>query len=222
MAWNTALASVPDKRAPSVRYAAGCGMIAAMTTLAAAPGDVLAVWSSTSLTGDLIRVGEALRGLPAVANHVAIITHQDQKGRWIGIQGQPGGVGLVDCTNWLSDSRTRSNHDEPKPNDHNQLTMLLGSCAKSLGIQYDWVGIAEDACAALDLTDLSAAIDPLWRWPSEHDLLPGHVVCSSLAAMLYDLPEVGYGHPDLGQERKCEPADWWDWSDRQLWTKPGT
>ena len=196
-------------------------MIAAMTTLAAAPGDVLAVWSSASLTDDLIRVGEALRGLPAVANHVAIITHQDQKGRWIGIQGQPGGVGLVDCTNWLSDSRTRSNHDQPKPNDHNQLTILLGSCAKSLGIQYDWVGIAEDTLTALDLTDLSAAIDPLWRWPSDHDLLPGHVVCSSLAAMLYDLPEVGYAHPDLGQERKCEPADWWDWSDRQLWTKPG-
>ena len=91
---------------------------------------------------DLIRVGEALRGLPAVANHVAIITHQDQKGRWIGIQGAPGGVGLVDCTPWLSDSRTRSNHEQPKPDDHNQLTVLLGSCAKSLGIQYDWVGIA--------------------------------------------------------------------------------
>jgi len=52
-------------------------------------------------------------------------------------------------------------------------------------------------------------------------LLPGHVVCSSLAAMLYDLPQVGYAHPDLGQERKCEPADWWNWSDEQLWTKPG-
>jgi hypothetical protein len=120
-------------------------MIAAMTTLAAAPGDVLAVWTSSDLTSDLIRVGEALRGLPAVANHVAIVTHQDQKGRWIGIQGQPGGVGLVDCTPWLGDSRTRSNHDQPKPNDHNQLTILLGSCAKSLGIQYDWVGIAEVA-----------------------------------------------------------------------------
>ena len=170
---------------------------------------------------DLIRVGVALRGLPAVANHVAIITHQDQKGRWIGIQGAPGGVGLVDCTPWLSDSRTRSNHEQPKPDDHNQLTVLLGSCAKSLGIQYDWVGIAEDTLTDLNLTDLSAVIDPLWRWPSDHDLLPGHVVCSSLAAMLYDLPQVGYPHPDLGQERTCQPADWWNWSDKQLWTTPG-
>jgi hypothetical protein len=39
--------------------------------------------------------------------------------------------------------------------------------------------------------------------------------------MLYELPQVGYAHPDLGQERKCEPADWWNWSDEQLWTKPG-
>jgi hypothetical protein len=49
--------------------------------LAAAPGDVLAVWTSPGLVSDLIRVGEALGGLPAVANHVAIVTHQDQKGR---------------------------------------------------------------------------------------------------------------------------------------------
>ena len=100
-------------------------MIAAMTTLAAAPGDVLAVWSSTSLTGDLIRVGEALRGLPAVANHVAIITHQDQKGRWIGIQGQPGGVGLVDCTNWLSDSR-RLRAPGPGPGTEMRACRLVG------------------------------------------------------------------------------------------------
>ena len=192
-------------------------MMAAMTTLAAAPGDVLAVWTSASLESDLIRVGEALRGLPAVANHVAIITHQDQKGRWIGIQGQPGGVGLVDCTNWLSDGRTRSNHDQPKQDDHDQLTLLLGSCAKSLGIQYDWVGIAEDTLDALHATDLSKLIDPLWRWPADHNLLPGHVVCSSLAAMLYDLPSVGWPHPDLGDERQCQPADWWRWSEARSW-----
>lgn len=72
-----------------------------------------------------------------------------------------------------------------------------------LGIAYDWVGIAEDALTDLDLSDLSAAIDPLWRWPSDHDLLPGHVVCSSLAAMLYDLPQVAYAHPDLGQKRRA-------------------
>jgi hypothetical protein len=176
------------------------------------------VWTGQNLTQDLIRVGEALEGKPAVANHVVIITHRDQVGRWMGIQGQPGGVGPVDCTPFLSDSRTMSNHDEPKPNDRGQLTTFLASAAKSLGIAYDWVGIAEDTLGALHVEDLSALIDPLWRWPTDHNLLPGHVVCSSLAAMLYDLPPVGWAHPDLGTERECEPADWWRWSQASAWT----
>ena len=188
-----------------------------MTNIPAAPGDVLAVWTGSTLTQDLIRVGEALEGKPAVANHVVVITHVDKIGRWMGIQGRPGGVGLVDCTPFLSDARTMSNHDEPRPDDHGQLPSFLASAAKSLGIGYDWVGIAEDTLDSVHLHNLSEQIDPLWRWPSDHGLLPGHVVCSSLAAMLYDLPEVGWAHPDLGDERVCEPADWWRWSEAQAW-----
>jgi hypothetical protein len=170
----------------------------------------------------MIRVGEALEGKPAVANHVVIVTHQDRLGRWMGIQGQPGGVGLADCTPYLSDPRTMSNHLQPKPDDQGQLTTLLASAAKSLGIGYDWVAIAEDGLDAVHLADLSRLIDPLWRWPSDHDLLPGHVVCSSLAAMLYDLPSVGWSHPDLGDERACEPADWWRWSENSGWSAAKT
>ena len=188
-----------------------------MPAMPAARGDVLAVWTGNGPIQDLIRVGEALQGKPAVANHVIVVTHQDQAGRWIGIQGQPGGVGPVDCTPFLSDGRTKSNHAQPKPDDHGQLTSFLASAAKSLGISYDWVGIAEDALDALQVHDLSELIDPLWRWPSQHNLLPGHVVCSSLAAMLYDLPSVDWAHPDLGDERDCEPADWWQWSLDQGW-----
>jgi hypothetical protein len=188
-----------------------------MTSLPAAPGDVLAVWTGGGMFEDLIRVGEALDGKPAVANHVVVITHQDQVGRWMGIQGQPGGVGPVDCTPYLSDVRTMSNHAQPKPDDHGQLTTFLASAAKSLGISYDWVGIAEDGLDACHVADLSKLIDPLWRWPSNRGLLPGHVVCSSLAAMLYDLPSVQWAHPDLGVERECEPADWWQWSETHAW-----
>jgi hypothetical protein len=188
-----------------------------MATIQAARGDVLAVWTGSGLIQNLIRAGEALQGKPAVANHVIVVTHQDQVGRWIGIQGQPGGVGLVDCTPFLSNSRTMSNHAQPKPDDHGQLTSFLASAAKSLGIRYDWVGIAEDTLDALQVHDLSVLIDPLWRWPSKHNLLPGHVVCSSLAAMLYDLASVAWAHPDLGDERDCEPADWWQWSQAQAW-----
>ena len=193
-----------------------------MPTIQAARGDVLAVWTGDGPIQDLIRAGEALQGKPAVANHVIVITHQDQVGRWMGIQGQPGGVGPVDCTPFLSDGRTMSNHGQPKPDDHGQLTSFLASAAKSLGISYDWVGIAEDTLDALQVHDLSALIDPLWRWPSQHNLLPGHVVCSSLAAMLYDLPSVDWAHPDLGDERECEPADWWQWSQAQTWKQANT
>lgn len=185
-------------------------------TLAAAPGDVLAVWTGSGVAENIIRVGEALEGKPAVANHVIVITHQDVIGRWMGIQGQPGGVGLVDCTPALNDPRTETNNGQGKDNTHGQLTALLAGCAKSLGLPYDWVGIAEDACAAIKVPDLAAAIDPLWRWPTGH-LLPGHVVCSSLAAMLYDLPDVGYAHPDLDAERTCTPADWWNWNRMKGW-----
>jgi hypothetical protein len=181
----------------------------------ARPGDILAVWLG-SFTSDLIRIGEALKGSTPVASHVVVVTHQDRRGRWMGIQGAPGGVGLVDCTPFLSDSRTRSNNAQPR-DDGMPLAMFLAGCAKSIGVRYDWVGIAEDACDALHVPDLAAAIDPLYRWPASHGLLPGEVVCSSLAAMLYDLPAVRWAHPDLGTERRCEPADWWDWSDRALW-----
>jgi hypothetical protein len=75
-----------------------------------------------------------------------------------------------------------------------------------------------DTLGALHVEDLSALIDPLWRWRSDrNNLLPGQVVCSSLAAMLYDLPSVGWAHPDLGAERECEPADWWRWSQARAW-----
>jgi hypothetical protein len=186
------------------------------TTLPAAPGDVLAVAAGPWLVRQVIRLGEAMRGLPSPANHVIIVTHQDQLGRWVGIQGQPGGVGPVDCTPFLSARVTRSNHGQPRPGG-DALTAFLAGCAKSLGIAYDWVSIAEDALDALHVPDLAADIDHLWRWPANHGQLPGEVVCSSLAAMLYDLPAVGWPHPDLGSERQCEPSAWWDWADREQW-----
>lgn len=179
------------------------------------PGDVLAV-AGGGVGGWLVSVSQALAGKPSLAQHVVIVTHQDVKGRWIGIEGRPGGVGPRDITPYLTDSRVRSNYLQPRLNDHGQLTAFLAGATKSLGLQYDWAGIAEDVSRVVT-PDLSAAIDDLWRWPSDKNLLPGHVVCSSLAAMLYDLPAVGWKHPNLGHERMCEPADWWNWADGEQW-----
>src|SRR5947209_4712624 len=68
---------------------------------------------------------------------------------------------------------------------------------------------------ALRLHDLSHEIDHLWRWPTASGQLPGHVVCSSLAACLYGL--AGWATPSRPDVRTCEPADWWVWSDRRQW-----
>jgi len=196
-------------------------------TIDVSPGTVLAVWTSDGLAEDLIRAGEALEGKPAVANHVILVTHPDAKGRWIGIQGQPGGVGLVDCTPFLASPRTRGNAAQVqqmqagRPRFTGELSTYLASCAKSIGVRYDWAGIAEDTAGALRLNDVSALLDKLYAWPASHGQIPGEVVCSSLAAWQYE--NAGWPHPDTGSERTCEPADWWDWSDRQLWTaaRPG-
>jgi len=185
-------------------------------TVPVAPGVVLAVWSSTSVFGRIIRLGAVLRDRPGVANHVIGITHQDEHGRWIGMEGRPGGVGLVDATPFLADPRTRGNYDQPRPDGQGQLTVFLAAVAKSAGTRYDWVGIADDAGDAVGV-DLGPVIDRFYRWPAAHDRLPGQVVCSSLFAAAYALDGVGWAHPATGAERKCEPADWWDWSDRQRW-----
>jgi hypothetical protein len=36
--------------------------------------------------------------------------------------------------------------------------------------------------------------------------------------MLYDLPSVGWAHPDFGIERQCEPAVWWRWAEIRGWS----
>jgi hypothetical protein len=191
-------------------------MEAAVTMLPAAPGDVLAVSAGPWLVREVIELEERMRGLAAPVDHVVIITHLDAAGRWIGIQGQPGGVGLVDCTPYLRAKVTRSNFFQPKPAEGSpEMNAFLASCAKSLGVRYDWAGIADDAVDALHLHDLSAVIDRLWKWPAKHGMMPGEVVCSSLAAELYELH--GWPHPDLGSERQCEPSSWWLWNDQHQW-----
>jgi hypothetical protein len=179
------------------------------------PGTVLAVWTSSSWTSNFIRAGYALRGKMPVANHVIVVTHRDKFGRWIGIQGQPGGVGLVDVTPFLKDSRTRGNIDQPRPGGTAAMDSFLASCAKSIGVRYDWTGIAEDGVNDLSVHDLSQYVNTVWEDQLKHGRLPGEVVCSSLGAALYSLS--GWDHPDLGDERRCQPGDWWNWNDQKQW-----
>ena len=192
-----------------------------MTALPAAPGDVLAVATGPPWVRRAIRLGGLLEGKLTPVNHVILVTHQDALGRWIGIQGQPGGVGLADCTPYLSDLRTRSNHGQVtgmaanRPRFPAELATYLASCAASLGVAYDWAGIAEDTAQALHLNVLAAEINRIYAWPAAHGNMPGEMVCSALADWQYE--HAGWPHPDAGRERTCTPASWWIWSDRQQW-----
>lgn len=183
-----------------------------------APGDVLAVLDGNGIFSKLIRFAERLQHKPDTTDHVVIVTHQDAQGRWMGIQGEPGGVGVCEISQFFDGRPVRSNHDQPRPNDADQVQKFLALCAKSLGIPYDWVGIGADALNSLSLDGVAQEVERLiWTWPSAPGRLPNHVVCSSLAAVLYE--QVGWTHPDLGQERVCTPADWWAWTDTKAWAR---
>lgn len=184
-------------------------------TIQVAPGDVLAVLGSRGMFSKLIRFSAWLQRKPDHIDHVVIVTHQDRAGRWLGISGQPGGVAICDLSRYLNDPLTNSNNAQPRPDDEGQTQAFLASCARSLGIAYDWVTVVGDTLGAFHLKDLSADIEQLWQWPTAGGELPGHVVCSSLAAMLYE--HVGWDHPDLGNERVCQPADWSAWNEHQAW-----
>ncbi len=78
------------------------------------------------------------RALRRSASKLALIVHH-------------GDVGLHELARWQPDPvQPRPGQAKARPDDYGQLTILLGWCAKSLGIQYDWVGIAEDTLTALD------------------------------------------------------------------------
>lgn len=160
-------------------------------------GDVLTVrtggWGSY-----LIRLGERLHGLPSLDNHVVVMHHTDSAGVPWGIEGRPGGVGWVDCRPYLASKYTLTNADQPKT--FVQRVAVADTVQQMLGDKYDWVGIGADACKDLDLPLLFAK-----DWHGKG--MPGHVVCSSLAAYAYYT--VGLGVPLARDgERFCQPGDW--------------
>lgn len=178
--------------------------------------DVLAVWTGSGFVQDAIRIGDVLEGKPAVANHVVGITHQDKNGRWMGLEGRPGGFGLVDVTPYLSDPRTRSNHFQPRTPQQADQILVLG--AKLTGTPYDWLGIDEDFVNAVHLDALSsdidrasAAINDSWGAPG---LLPGHVVCSSAWDWVYAMVSPVLAHPATVPARDTTPGDWWGFNDQ--------
>jgi hypothetical protein len=85
-----------------------------------------------------------------------------------------------------------------------------------LGTPYDWEAIVVDGIDVLP--GLGQA---LHRLPWDRNILdqtvPGHVVCSSLAAWAYQ--RVGLAEPSIADWRYVTPADWADFIARKAWLR---
>jgi len=163
--------------------------------MAVTPGDLL-VTRSKGTGSFLIRLGAALRDRPNLVNHVAVVHHMDANGVTWCIEGRPGGVGWRDARDYLKAPYTVTNASQPKSAE--QRATVVEGAAALLGTPYDWAAICQDAAGAFGLDDV-------WqlRW-GRAGTVPGHVVCSSLAAWLYSKAELECPPGD----REVTPADW--------------
>ena len=174
------------------------------------PGDLLATRTKSGLGSFLIRLGAALRDRPNLVNHIAIVHHTDAQGTVWCIEGRPGGVGWRQAADYVADRWTICNAAQPKTATQ-RATVTAGATAL-LGTAYDWQAIAAAAAGAFGL-------DQAWelKW-GKNGQVPGHVVCSSLAAWLYE--KAGLEHPE--GDREVAPADWVTlWIERG-WASPVT
>lgn len=159
------------------------------------PGDLLAVRTG-GLAGKLIRLGAALLDHPNLENHVAMLSHKDAQGRWWVIEGRPGGVGWADARSYLASPYTLNNALQ-SGRDQGARQRVVKAAAALLGTPYDWEAIADDTLRAFRMRDLWAG-----DWNGK---APGHVVCSSYDAYLYETEH--WDRPRV-PDRDTEPSDW--------------
>jgi hypothetical protein len=168
------------------------------------PGDVLAVRTS-GIAGFLIRLGALIEREPDLDNHIAVVHHTDAAGITWCIEGRPGGVGWADAATYLSSRWTVTNALQPKIPA--QRDLVCSAMMAAIGTPYDWDAIANDAAQMLHLPELFAE-----RWDGQ---VPGHVVCSSLAAWGY--MKGGLAYPEIHDMPRTLPADWEDFDVNRLW-----
>ncbi len=175
------------------------------------PGDVLAV-RTPDVWGRFIRFGGAFKELvtgsaePNLDNHIAVVHHVDEHGTLWVIEGKPGGVGWRAAGDYLTSRWTIDNSAQPKTPP--QRAAIVTTMRAMVGTAYDWTAIAEDAGLDFGLKDI---------WHENADgVVPGHVVCSSLAAYAYDKNKVKAPIP--ADYKHVEPADWAAFIIEKAWT----
>lgn len=174
------------------------------------PGDVIAVDTGAAgyleqIARDAIKLGALAEGGTPLDNHVVVMHHYTDGVPW-GIEGRPGGVGWADLRRYINDRHSIGNVSQPKSDA--QRAAVVKAAETMLGTPYDWAAIATDALRALHLPQLF-----VMDW--DGDGAPGHVVCSSLAAYLYQ--QAGLPHPVVHPDRLCTPGDWTEFNIAARW-----
>lgn len=175
-------------------------------------GDVLVTREGSKWISGAIRIGAALRGLPAIVNHVIIAHHQDDKGTMWGIEGRPGGVGWRDISQPLKWAATNANNAQPKTEE--QRFLIAKAAEGLLATPYDWSAILTHVRVALSLWDEMSGFR---EWNETER--PAHVVCSSFADWAYEqvqLPNPG----GYAQTRLTAPAHWDRFMANKEWEIP--
>jgi hypothetical protein len=162
-------------------------------------GDVLVVRTG-KIWGRLVRLGAAFSDSPNLVDHVAIVHHRDDSGTLWVIEGRPGGVGYADAKVYLDSPYTLNNIKQAKTVE--QRAQIAEVAGGMLGRPYDWAGIVADAMTAIDATALWAQ-----DWGKQGP--PAQVVCSSLAAWVYNT--VALDHPTYRSLRLTTPSNWESW-----------
>lgn len=170
------------------------------------PGDVVAV-RGAGFTAAMIRFGAVLLGKPNLSNHVAIFDHWTGKIPWF-IEGRPGGVGWRDGRDYLASGWTIANTEQPKT--AMQRSAVLSAMQAALKVPYDWDAIAKDAADAVHLPGLFASE----KWGTA---VPGHVVCSSLAAWGYARNGLAYPKAHGDDPAETTPGDWDEFILTEAW-----
>ena len=115
---------------------------------------------------------------------------------------------LRDACDYLTSRWTVTTAAQPKTGIQRKL--VCDAMLAAIGTPYDWKGIAQDAADALDLPGL---------WKQKWDgAVPGHVVCSSVAAWAYQ--KAGLARPAGHPLPETTPADWTQFCLLRAWVTP--
>lgn len=163
------------------------------------PATVLVMSGSPYLPEQAIEIGAIIDGEPA-AEHVAIVHHTGPAGVLWGLEGRPGGVGWVDCAKYVEHPMTIANTGQPLTDEVRMGIAVIMEAM--LGTPYDWAAIIEDGGQILPR---KFGLPDIWHEKVDGKL-PGHIVCSSLAAYGYD--RKAQPCPSPNDYRHVTPADW--------------